>query len=104
MAVITNRMDTPGPPWKEASPMVEKMPAPITAAIPIAVRSFTFNTLCRDPVPCASVNPSLASFSIVNNDLDKASSILVICEYNEIYDVRSTILDLTGVIGVIHQI
>jgi hypothetical protein len=90
-----NRMDTPGPPWKEASPMVEKMPAPITAAIPIAVRSFTFNTLCRDPVPCASVNPSLASLSIVdndflrNNDLDKASSILVICEYNEIYDVRS---------------
>ena len=90
--------------------MVEKMPAPITAAIPIAVRSFTFNTLCRDPVPCASVNPSLASFSIVdndflrNNDLDKASSILVICEYNEIYDVRFTILDLTGAIGVIHQI
>ena len=41
MAVKTKRKTTAGPPWKEALPMAEKMPAPMMAAMPKAVRSTT---------------------------------------------------------------
>jgi hypothetical protein len=57
---------TPGPPSKQALPMLLKTPAPITAAIPIKVRSFTPSTLFSWPWP--SSKPASASAKILSID------------------------------------
>src|SRR6187402_1444693 len=64
---MIKRKTIPGPPLKEAVPMVEKMPAPITAAIPIKVRSRTPNTF-RKPPPCPSLRPAAESATILSID------------------------------------
>jgi len=46
---MINNQITPGPPEEQASPMEEKMPAPIIAAIPKSVKSLVPNTLFNAP-------------------------------------------------------
>ena len=47
IAVKTNNKITAGPPIKLAFPMVLKIPAPIMAAMPMAVKSRKDNVLCN---------------------------------------------------------
>jgi hypothetical protein len=63
-----NKITTPGPPLKQASPKLLKLPAPMIAAIPKKVRSFTVSTLVNPPPPCPSAIPSAASFTILSMD------------------------------------
>src|SRR4030095_14713782 len=61
---------TPGPPLKTASPKLLKLPAPMMAAMPKNVRSFTVRTLFNPP-PCPSSLPSAkidSIFFVLNNE------------------------------------
>ena len=77
--MITKRKAIPGPPLKAAVPMVEKIPAPITAAIPMNVRSLTPNTLFKLCV-CPSAKPASESATIFSIDffLNKDMQLILI--------------------------
>ena len=60
----------PGPPLKAAVPMVENIPAPITAAIPIKVKSFTPN-IFLSPESCPSAAAASALIFAIDFFLNK---------------------------------
>lgn len=68
-----NKKITAGPPFELASPIVEKIPAPMIAAIPKAVKSLTFKCLPSDACPsnwaCSLAFNISATFFFLNNEL-----------------------------------
>ena len=68
---------TPGPPSNDAFPILLNTPAPMTAAIPSAVRSFTPSTFLR-PIPWLSLSPDSASLRIFVIDFLRKSVDIVV--------------------------
>jgi len=64
MAVKTNKSDTAGPPLAAAFPMVLKIPAPMMAATPRAVKSTTRSVFFMPPECKDSESASVKIFAI----------------------------------------